>query len=79
MTAFPSSSFFKAILRRKKGVKEYVSVTKARLRIQLGNDTYDLEEGDSMYYEADVEHSFTNIGNADCHYYLVIDSNNAHL
>jgi hypothetical protein len=32
-----------------------------------------------MYYEADIEHSFTNIGDEDCHYYLVIDSNNVYL
>ncbi|WP_368492981.1 helix-turn-helix domain-containing protein [Geobacillus thermodenitrificans] len=65
--------------KHKKGVKEYISVAKGKLRVKLGNETYDLEEGDSMYYEADIEHSFTNIGDEDCHYYLVIDSNNVYL
>lgn len=61
--------------KHKKGVKEYISVAKGKLRVVLGTRSYDLAEGDSIYYEADVEHRFINIGEEECHYYLVIDSN----
>jgi quercetin dioxygenase-like cupin family protein len=33
-----------------------------------------LEEGDALYFEADVPHRFDNAGEEECSYYLVIDS-----
>lgn len=61
------------------GVKEYIAVSKGKLRIVLGmdNTVYDLDEGDSFYFEADVEHQFINLAGEDCQYYLVIDSHEA--
>jgi transcriptional regulator with XRE-family HTH domain len=58
----------------KKGVKEYVTVLKGQLQVVLGETSYELHEGDSMYFEAHVEHRFINCGDGECHYYLVIDS-----
>lgn len=68
-----SSGLFPA---HKRGVKEYVYVEKGRLKITLNeSQTYILNEGDSIYFEADAKHQFDNIGAGECRYYLVIDSN----
>ena len=61
----------------KKGVQEYIVVEKGRLRAVLGGEEYLLEEGDAIYFEADVEHRFENAGEGECSYYLVIDSGGA--
>lgn len=60
----------------KKGVKEYIHVVKERLKVELGErpETYVLEGGDSIYFEADLKHRFTNLSNMECHYFLIIDS-----
>lgn len=54
------------------GVEEYIVVERGRLRAVLGGEEYSLEEGDSIYFEADVTHRFDNIGEGECSYYLVI-------
>ncbi|KAB2492826.1 helix-turn-helix domain-containing protein [Priestia endophytica] len=60
----------------KKGVKEYIFVAKGTLRVELGNGvcSEELKEGDSFYFEGDIEHRFINEREEECHYYLVIDS-----
>ena len=59
----------------RRGVEEYVVVEWGRLRAILGGEEYLLEEGDALYFEADVPHRFDNAGEGECGYYLVIDSN----
>lgn len=58
----------------KKGVEEYIVVERGRLRADLGGEEYVLEEGDAVYFEADVTHRFDNLGEGECSYYLVISS-----
>jgi transcriptional regulator with XRE-family HTH domain len=58
----------------RRGVEEYVVVERGRLRAILGGEEYLLEEGDTLYFEADVPHRFDNAGEGECSYYLVIDS-----
>jgi transcriptional regulator with XRE-family HTH domain len=58
----------------RRGVEEYVAVERGRLRATLGGEEYLLEEGDALYFEADVSHRFDNAGEGVCSYYLVIDS-----
>jgi transcriptional regulator with XRE-family HTH domain len=58
----------------RKGVAEYVVVERGRLRAILGDEEYLLEEGDAVYFEADVPHRFDNTGAGECSYYLVISS-----
>ena len=58
----------------RRGVEEYVVVERGRLRAVLGGEEYLLEEGDALYFEADVAHRFENAGEGGCSYYLVIDS-----
>ncbi len=58
----------------RRGVEEYVVVERGRLRAFLGGEDYLLEEGDALYFEADVSHRFDNAGTGECSYYLVIAS-----
>lgn len=54
------------------GVEEYIVVEQGRLKAVLGGEEYLLEEGDSLYFEADVTHRFDNVGLGEASYYLVI-------
>jgi transcriptional regulator with XRE-family HTH domain len=58
----------------RRGVSEYIYVLKGRLRAVVGERVIAVGEGDSLYFEADAGHSFTNIGSGACEYFLVIDS-----
>ncbi len=58
----------------RRGVAEYVVVERGRLRAYIGGEDYLLDEGDALYFEADVPHRFENAGEGECSYYLVIDS-----
>lgn len=58
----------------RKGVVEYIVVERGRLRAVLGGEEYLLDEGDALYFEADVPHRFDNAGEGECSYYLVISS-----
>jgi transcriptional regulator with XRE-family HTH domain len=58
----------------RRGVEEYVVVEKGRLRAAVGGEEHLLEEGDALYFEADVSHRFDNDGDGECSYYLVIVS-----
>jgi transcriptional regulator with XRE-family HTH domain len=58
----------------RRGVEEYIVVENGRLKAVLGGEDYLLEEGDTLYFEADVPHRFDNAGEGECSYYLVIDS-----
>ena len=63
----------------KNGVKEYVYVAQGRLQVELGNTVYELEQNESIYFEANFRHKFKNIGDTVCRYYLVIDSYEANI
>jgi transcriptional regulator with XRE-family HTH domain len=58
----------------RRGVEKYVVVEEGRLRAVLGGENHLLDEGDALYFEADVRHRFDNAGEGECSYYLVIDS-----
>lgn len=58
----------------RRGVEEHIVVEKGSLRAILGGDVHLLNEGDAVYFEADVPHRFENAGQGECSYYLVIDS-----
>ena len=58
----------------RRGVEEYIAVEEGRLRAVIGGEEYLLEEGDALYFEADVAHRFDNAGDGECSYYLVIVS-----
>ena len=54
------------------GVEKQIVVERGRLRVEVREDEYSLREGDGLYFEADVEHQFTNAGRGECRYYLVV-------
>lgn len=58
----------------KRGVEEYIVVEHGRLAAILNGEKYVLDEGDSLYFEADVTHRFDNVGDKECSYYLVISA-----
>jgi transcriptional regulator with XRE-family HTH domain len=58
----------------RRGISEYIYVLKGRLSAVIGDRTLIIAEGDSLYFEADAGHSFTNIGTGPCEYFLVIDA-----
>lgn len=64
------------LLSQKQGVEEYIYVAQGKLKIELGKgqDVHVLNEGDSIFFEADTEHRFVNLSDYDCHFYLIIDS-----
>jgi transcriptional regulator with XRE-family HTH domain len=70
----PRESTSGEFLPHRRGVEEYVVVEKGRLRALIGGEEYLLEEGDALYFEADVSHRFDNAGDGECSYYLVIVS-----
>lgn len=57
-----------------RGARKYVVVDGGILRVVLPTAAYALEEGDSLYFECDVEHRFENAGDGICSYYLVIST-----
>lgn len=54
------------------GTEKYVVVADGELDVAIGSGDHHLKPGDSLYFEADVEHSFENRSKAPCSYYLVI-------
>ncbi len=57
-----------------KGVEEYIVVEQGILKAILDGKEYTLEEGDVIFFEADLPHRFDNAGQGECSYYLIIDS-----
>lgn len=55
-----------------KGVEGYVAVERGRVGVVIGVEERRLEEGDALYFEADVGHRFDNTGEGECIYYLVV-------
>lgn len=58
----------------RRGVEEYIVVEKGCLRAIIGGEERLLEEGDALYFEADIRHRFDNAGEGECSYFLVIVS-----
>ncbi|CAO3437676.1 helix-turn-helix domain-containing protein [Azospirillum endophyticum] len=57
----------------RRGVAEYIYVLRGRLCAVVGERSIVVEQGDSLYFEADAGHAFTNLGTEPCEYFLVID------
>lgn len=48
------------------GTEEYITVFYGTVEIVAGEQTFSLQEGDSIRFKADVRHSYRNIGTKDC-------------
>ena len=58
------------------GVKEYITVSKGELAVLIGDQSFKLKAGDSIFFPGNHRHQFKNTGDTECHYYLIIDSYN---
>ena len=58
----------------RRGVEEYIFVQSGTLKAVIGAEVVTLRSGDSLYFQGDANHAFTNVGKTDCVYFLVIDS-----
>lgn len=56
------------------GVAEHITVVEGDLQCRLGAQELTLATGDSVAFQADVEHDFYNPGAAPCRFFLLIDS-----
>jgi len=74
LNTLPAGAATGEFVAHRRGVSEYIYVLKGRLRAVVGEQVIAVGEGDSLYFEADAGHSFTNIGSGPCEYFLVIDS-----
>jgi transcriptional regulator with XRE-family HTH domain len=58
----------------RQGVEEHLYVTKGRLKVTLDGAEYVIEPGGFLFYRGDLSHSFENLSNSPCEYFIVIDS-----
>lgn len=56
-----------------RGSREYVAIEKGSLLLTLDGVPYELDVGDSIYYDGDCEHGFSNRRSTPCVYYLAMD------
>jgi len=56
------------------GVEEHLFVEQGQLRVHIGDKAQTLSAGDFLFYPADVEHTFENIGAETARFFIVIDS-----
>jgi transcriptional regulator with XRE-family HTH domain len=54
------------------GTEKHIAVTQGELIVSLPGQEVHLAEGDALFFEAKVEHGFTNRSKKPCAYYVVI-------
>lgn len=74
LNTLPAGTETGNFVAHRRGVEEYIYVLKGRLRATVGDQQIVLGEGDSLYFQADADHSFSNLGTGDCQYFLIIDT-----
>jgi mannose-6-phosphate isomerase-like protein (cupin superfamily) len=74
LNTLPAGGSSGEFVAHRRGVEEYIFVLKGRLKAVIGDRTVMLAEGDSLYFQADASHTFSNPGRTPCEYFLVIDS-----
>lgn len=55
------------------GSREYVAMERGRLRLTIDGGVHLLRAGDSIYYEGNCHHGFSNPGRTPCVYYLAME------
>ncbi|MBX9933107.1 MAG: XRE family transcriptional regulator [Methylobacterium sp.] len=74
LNTLPPNASTGEFVAHRRGVSEYIFVLKGRLQAVIGDRILVANEGDSLYFEANAGHAFTNIGSGPCEYFLVIDA-----
>jgi transcriptional regulator with XRE-family HTH domain len=52
-------------------IEKYILMEKGRLNVVVGETTYELEEGDLLFFDGSAPHRFDNAGRGSCSYYLI--------
>jgi transcriptional regulator with XRE-family HTH domain len=52
-------------------VEKYVLMERGRLRVVVADASYELDEGDLLYFDGSQPHRFENAGRGPCSYYLI--------
>jgi len=55
------------------GSREYVAIESGTLLLVVDGEAHTLRAGDSIYYDGDCMHAFSNPGRTPCTYYLAMD------
>lgn len=55
-----------------KGAEEYITVFAGQAEITVAGQTYNLMEGDSIHFKADVPHAYANTGSTDAELHMLI-------
>jgi transcriptional regulator with XRE-family HTH domain len=55
------------------GSREYIAVERGTLRLTIDGTAHLLDAGDSIYFDGDCRHGFSNPGRSQCVYYLAMD------
>ena len=74
LNTLPPGSETGNFVAHRRGVEEYIYVLRGKLRAVIGDKEVQLSEGDSLYFQADTNHAFFNVGRTDCQYFLIIDT-----
>lgn len=56
------------------GVEEYIYILSGQLHATLGSQTHVLEQGDALYFQAHLPHTFSTADTTACQYLLIIDN-----
>ncbi len=56
-------------------VEKFLLVNKGRLVVKIGEEEFTLSEGESLYFEADREHSLINTSKGIVEYYIILKHN----
>jgi quercetin dioxygenase-like cupin family protein len=74
--AIPAHKGTGAIAPHAAGTTEYVHLAQGSLEVRVGNRDYELKAGDSIGFQADVRHAYTNAGSSRALLYVVIEHTN---
>lgn len=66
------SAIIKCFVEGNKGAEKYVLVIKGILEIKINQECYQLKSGDSLYFDANTDHQFSNPHNEPVEYYIVV-------
>jgi transcriptional regulator with XRE-family HTH domain len=56
------------------GVEEYLYVAKGHLQVRASGKVFDVGSGSMLFYQANSEHEFRNLGDEPAEFFIVIDS-----
>ena len=74
LNTLPPNAETGTFVAHRRGVEEYIYVLSGAMRASIGEQHVALNPGDSLYFQADADHSFRNLGKTPCDYFLVIDT-----